>query len=75
MARDADYIDYNTMSLEDIEAEYSKVESRLEAESILRKVGIHTMGKNPGEIMLFGASHGFVNIIKYYECNMYPLTF
>mmetsp|Transcript_32892 Transcript_32892/g.50293 ORF Transcript_32892/g.50293 Transcript_32892/m.50293 type:complete len:99 (+) Transcript_32892:99-395(+) len=60
---------------EEIEAEFTKVESRLEAEAMLRKVGIHTMGKNPGEIMLLASQNGFINIIKFYECGMYPLHF
>jgi ankyrin repeat protein len=42
---------------------------------MLRKVGIHVGGKTPGEIMLLAASHGFINIIKFYECSMYPLHF
>lgn len=67
--------DIGAMSPEEIESEFDKVESRLEAEAMLRRVGIHTMGKNPGEIMLLAASHGFVNIIKFYECNMYPISF
>ena len=42
---------------------------------MLRKLGINTLGKSPGEIMLLGASYGYVNIIKFYECGMYPLAF
>lgn len=62
-------------TIEQIEEGQEKVQSRLEAEAMLRKVGIHAMGKNPGEIMLLAASHGFINIIKFYECGMYPLHF
>jgi hypothetical protein len=51
------------------------VESRLEAESILRKVGIHILGKNPGEIMLMAASHGFINVIKFLECGQFPIHY
>ena len=68
-------VDLTTITAEEIEAEYEPVGSRMEAEATLRKVGIHTMGKNPGEIMLLAASQGYVNIIKFYECNMYPLGF
>lgn len=56
------------MTIEQIESEKEPIASRLEAESQLRKVGIHMTGKNPGEIMLLAASHGFVNIIKFFEC-------
>ena len=63
------------MSAEEIENEFEKIESRMEAEAILRRVGIHTMGKNPGEVMLLAASHGFVNIVKFYESTMYPIGF
>ena len=63
------------MSPEEIENEFEKLDSRMEAEAMLRRVGIHTMGKNPGEIMLLAASHGFINIVKFYESSMYPITF
>jgi ankyrin repeat protein len=33
------------------------------------------MGKNAGEIMLSAASNGFINIIKFYECSMYPAEY
>ena len=63
------------MSIEDIETEFTKVNSRLEAEAVLKQVGIPTMSKNPGEIMLIAAQSGFINVIRFYESGMYPITF
>jgi hypothetical protein len=43
------------MSILELEAEGDPVQSRLEAEAILRKVGVHVLGKSGGEIMLLAA--------------------
>ena len=48
------------MTIPELEAEGEPVTSRLEAEAILRKVGVHILGKSGGEIMLLAAQHGLI---------------
>lgn len=63
------------MTQEQIEAEHKPVDSRQEAEAVLRKVGIHIVGKNPGDIMLMAAAHGFINVILFFECPLFPIHY
>ena len=66
---------YN-LSVDEVEALQTKVQSRLEAEAILRKLGINTSSKNQGELMMLAAQYGYVNIIRFYEQpSMYPITY
>ena len=62
-------------SVEKIESTFATVNSRLEAEAILRKSGVSTQSKTPGDLMLAAAQHGYMHIVKFYECGMYPLTY
>lgn len=54
------------MTVEELEAESEVIQSRLEAEAALRKVGVHVLGKSGGEIMLLAACHGLVSVIKFF---------
>lgn len=57
--------DYD-MTVEQLEAECEVLQSRLEAEAALRKVGVHVLGKGGGEIMLLAACHGLISVIKFF---------
>ena len=63
------------MTVEELENESEPIESRLEAEAALRKVGVHILGKSGGEIMLLAAAHGLINVIKFLEGPSYPITY
>lgn len=63
------------MSMEELENEMEPINSRLEAEAALRKVGVHILGKSGGEIMLLAACHGLINVIKFLEGPSYPITY
>ena len=43
------------------------IANRHEAEAALRKLGVHTLGKNSGDMMLLAAAHGLINVIKHFE--------
>jgi len=64
-----------SMSIEELEKEGEPITSRLEAESQLRKVGVHILGKSGGEIMLLASQHGLIQAIKFLEGPQYPLTY
>jgi len=55
-----------TQTIEELEAECETMQSRLEAEASLRKVGVHVLGKSGGEIMLLAACHGLISVIKFF---------
>lgn len=55
------------MTIEDLENESETLQSRLEAEAALRKVGVHVLGKSGGEIMLLAACHGLISVIKFFS--------
>lgn len=55
------------MSIDELEEEGEPIQSRLEAEAALRKVGVHVLGKSGGEIMLLAACHGLINVVKFFE--------
>jgi ankyrin repeat protein len=63
------------MTIEELEGELEPINSRLEAEAALRKVGVHILGKSGGEIMLLAACHGLINVIKFLEGPSYPITY
>lgn len=58
--------EYSETSVEQLEAECEPIQSRLEAEGALRKVGVHVLGKSGGEIMLLAACHGLISVIKFF---------
>lgn len=62
------------MTVEDLEQEGEPICSRLEAEATLRKLGIHVMGKRASEMMLIGARHGLIRLIKFFQSKLSPLT-
>ena len=57
--------EYN-MTIDELESECETLQSRLEAEAALRKVGVHVLGKSGGEIMLLAACHGLISVIKFF---------
>ena len=65
--------EYN-QTIEELEAECEVLQSRLEAEAALRKVGVHVLGKAGGEIMLLSACNGLISVIKFFAPNV-PLTY
>jgi ankyrin repeat protein len=55
-----------TQTIEELEGECETMQSRLEAEASLRKVGVHVLGKSGGEIMLLAACHGLISVTKFF---------
>jgi len=49
--------------------------SRLDAEALLRKKGIHVLGKPPGELMLLAAQQGLLSVIKSFKGTDTPMTY
>ena len=62
-------------TVEEIEEFIPNVETRIEAEAILRKAGVNFSNRNPGEMMLLAAQYGIYSVVKHFCCPQFPLTF
>ncbi len=47
----------------------------MEAEHKMASVGVSCSGKGSGDLMLLAAFHGLINVVKFFESNLYPINF